>query len=545
MQWLPHLPILPILIPLFTSGILLLLKDSRRKVRLALSFASMFVQLIVAANLLGITLGTQPGQWPIGVAVYLLGDWPAPFGIVLVVDRLAAMMVMLNTVVGGAALIYAVTRWERSGVHFLPFAHFLFMGLNGAFLTGDLFNLFVFFEVLLVASYALMLHGSGEERVTAGMHYIVVNLIASFLLLIAIALIYAVTGTLNFADLAVKAGQLQGGDRRLFESAAAVLSAAFLIKAAAWPLNFWLPATYATSSPPSAAMFAIMTKLGVYCLLRMGSLLLPSGAPAAFGGEWMFAVGLATLVFGTIGVLATQKAPRLAGFAVILSSGILLTSLGVPGVTLTGPALYYLIVSVIALATFYLLLELIERSRSFGADLLAVSMEAFDLDDPEPTDDTDDVVGMAIPGAMAFLGMAYICCALLITGMPPLAGFVGKFTLMTAALQTSATDTPTTAIWLLIAAILVSGVACLYAFLRTGIRLFWSSEETVTPRLQVTEAIPVAGLILIAVALTIWAGPILGYLNQTALWLDQPQAYIDAVLSHNPVRELTTSRGTP
>src|SRR5690606_25834378 len=216
----------------------------------------------------------------------------------------------------------------------------------------------VFFEVLLVASYALMLHGSGEERVTAGMHYIVVNLMASFLLLIAIALVYAVTGTLNMADLAIKAGQLQGGDRRLFESAAAVLSAAFLIKAAAWPLNFWLPATYATASPPSAAMFAIMTKLGVYCLLRMGSLLLPSGAPAAFGGEWMFAVGLATLVFGTIGVLATQKAQRLAGFAAILSSGILLTSLGVPGVTLTGPALYYLIVSVIAIAAFFLLLEL-------------------------------------------------------------------------------------------------------------------------------------------------------------------------------------------
>src|SRR5690606_28284064 len=212
--------------------------------------------------------------------------WPAPFGIVLVLDRLAAMMVLLNTIVGVAALVYAITRWERSGVHFLPFAHFLFMGLNGAFLTGDLFNLFVFFEVLLVASYALMLHGSGEERVTAGMHYIVVNLMASFLLLIAIALVYAVTGTLNMADLAIKAGQLQGGDRLLFESGAAVLSAAFLIKAAAWPLNFWLPATYATTSPPSAALFAIMTKLGVYCLLRMGSLLLPTGAPAAFGGDW-------------------------------------------------------------------------------------------------------------------------------------------------------------------------------------------------------------------------------------------------------------------
>src|SRR5699024_2750150 len=147
----------------------------------------------------------------------------------------------LSAIVALATLVYATTRWDRVGVHFLPIFQLLLMGINGAFLTGDLFNLFVFFEVLLAASYGLMLHGSGELRVTACMHYIAVNLIASFFLLISIALIYGSTGTLNMADLAIRAGQLSRADRQLFETAAAILGIAFLIKAAAWPLNFWLP----------------------------------------------------------------------------------------------------------------------------------------------------------------------------------------------------------------------------------------------------------------------------------------------------------------
>ncbi|MDX3893959.1 monovalent cation/H+ antiporter subunit D [Pusillimonas sp.] len=536
--WLQHLPMLPIATPLMVGALLVLLKESRRKTRLALSFASVLFQMFVAYQLLLMTAGQMPDLWPQNIAVYLVGDWPAPFGIVLVADRLAAVMLLLCSILGLAALTYSTARWERAGVHFLPLFQLLLMGLNGAFLTGDLFNLFVFFEVLLGASYGLMLHGSGEMRVTAGLHYIATNLAASFLLLIGIALIYGVAGTLNMADLAVRAGQLTGGDRRLFEAAAAILGIAFLTKAAAWPLNFWLPNAYAHACAPVAAVFSIMTKVGIYALLRLGSLLLPTGAPAAFGGEWMFPLGVATLVFGAIGILATQQAERLIGYCVIMSSGTLLAALGMPGVTLTAPALFYLLTSVLALGAFYMLIEMIERTRSFGADVLAISMEAFDLDDPESPDRSDDVVGVAIPAAMAFLGMAFFCCALLVAGLPPLPGFVAKLSMLSAALQTSATDTPSMAAWTLVAAVLLSGLAGIIALTRTGIRLFWSTEETVTPRLRVSEAGSVGILLLACIALTIWAGPVMAFLEDTALLLDRPQSYIEAVMSHKTVRPL-------
>ena len=536
--WFEHLPILPVIVPLAFGAAMLLMRDSHRRAKLALGIISMLVQLVVATTLLRITDGTIPSDWPNGVGVYLLGDWPAPFGIVVVVDRLSTVMLVLTALLGTTTWIYGTARWDRAGVHFHPLFQFLLMGLNGAFLTGDLFNLFVFFEVLLAASYGLMLHGSGTARVGAGLHYIVVNLLASFLLLIALALIYGASGTLNMADLAVRAGALMGPDRLLFEAGAAILGTAFLIKAAAWPLNFWLPPAYAHASAPVAGVFAIMTKVGIYALLRIGSLLLPTGAPAAFGGEWMFPLGIATLVFGTIGMLASQQGERLAGYCVIVSSGTLLAALGMPGVTLTGPALFYMINSVLAAGALYMLLEMVERTQAFGADLLAISLEAFDLEDPEMSDRSDDVVGVAIPAAMAFLGMSFMACALLIIGLPPLSGFVAKFSLLSAALETSSTDTPSTGAWFLVTMVLVSGLAGILAFGRTGIRLFWSSEETVTPRLRISEAAPVGALILACILLAFWAGPIMNYLEDAARYLDRPDAYIEAVLDQNPLRHI-------
>lgn len=535
-DWMVHLPILPVVIPLLAGALLIIVKESHRRVRLTLAFASVVAQLLIAIKLLTITAGGEPSLWSNNIAVYLLGDWPAPFGIVAVADRLAAIMLTLSAFLGLTTLMYATARWERAGVHFLPLFQFLLMGLNGAFLTGDLFNLFVFFEVLLAASYGLMLHGSGENRVSAGLHYIAVNLVASLLLLIAIALIYGVTGTLNMADLAVRAGQISEGDRELFEAAAAILGVAFLIKAAAWPLNFWLAPAYANACPPVAAVFAIMTKVGIYALLRIGSLLLPTGAPAAFGGEWMFPVGLATLLFGTIGLVASYQTERIVAYCVVISSGTLLSALGMPGVTMTGPALFYLVSSVLATGAFFLLIEMVERTRTFGADVLAVSMDLFDLDDTNAFTETQPVVGVAIPAAMAFLGMSFIACALLITGLPPLSGFVAKFSLLSAALQTSETA-PDIEAGLLISVVLLSSLAGIVAFGRTGIRLFWANETT-TPRLRISEAAPVAALIFACIGLAIWAGPVLNFMNETALSLSFPESYVEAVLNHDTVRTL-------
>src|SRR5690606_15289691 len=172
------------------------------------------------------------------IGVYPLGNWPAPFGIVLVVDRLSALMLVLSNTLATAALIFSLAKWHQAGPRFHAIFQFLLMGLNGAFLTGDLFNLFVFFEVLLAASYALVLHGAGNERVRMGLHYIAINLTTSALFLIGVSLIYAVTGTLNMADLATRIPAVAPADRVLLESGAAILGVAFLVKAGMWPLSF-------------------------------------------------------------------------------------------------------------------------------------------------------------------------------------------------------------------------------------------------------------------------------------------------------------------
>ena len=534
-MWQQHLPVFPIAIPLITAALMLLVRDKNRHTKLALGIISLALQFYVALNLLGMADGSITTNWLHGVGVYLLGDWPAPFGIVLVVDRLAAIMLVLTSLLAGATWWYATARWDRAGVHFHPLFQLLIMGLNGAFLTGDLFNLFVFFEVFLAASYGLMLHGPGRERVSAGLHYIAVNLLSSFLLLIAIAIIYGISGTLNMADLALKAGLLSGGDRLLFEAAVAILGVAFLIKSAAWPLNYWLIATYSNTSAPVAGMFSIMTKVGVYVLLRIGSLLLPTGAPAAFSGDWMFPVGIATLAFGSFGMLAAHQPERMASYCIVISSGTLLAALGMPGVILTGPALYYLLSSVLALGAFFMLLEMISRVQSFGSDLLAVSQEAFNLSDPESEDSSDDVVGIAIPAAMVFLGMSFIACALLIIGLPPLSGFVAKLSLLSAALKSSGA---TANAWVLTATVLLSGFIGIMAFSRTGIRLFWSFSDLKVPRLRLSEAMPVAFLIALCALLAMRAGPITNYLEQTAAYLDKPEQYISAVLERNPIRSV-------
>ncbi len=200
MSWLQHLPVLPIVIPLVAGAVMLLFAESRRTTRTFIALSATLANLAVAALLVYMANLGMPEIWPGGIAVYLLGGWEAPFGIVLVADRLSAVMLMLTAVLALASLVYSLARWKRMGPHFQSLFQFLIMGVNGAFLTGDLFNLFVFVEVLLAASYGLLLHGLGAARVKAGLHYIAINLAASLVFLIGVSLIYGASGTLNMAD---------------------------------------------------------------------------------------------------------------------------------------------------------------------------------------------------------------------------------------------------------------------------------------------------------------------------------------------------------
>jgi multicomponent K+:H+ antiporter subunit D len=530
---------MPVVIPLFAGALMLFVQDSRRA-RAALAIGAVLAQLVIAGILLYLTTDAVTDIWPDGIGVYSIGKWPAPFGIVLVVDRLSALMLVLTGTVASSALLYSLARWDRVGVHYHPLFQLQLMGLNGAFLTGDLFNLFVFVEVVLAASYGLLLHGSGAPRVKAGLHYIVVNLVASLLFLIGVALIYGVAGTLNMADLGNRAAQLATSDRGLFDVGATILGIAFLIKAAAWPLNFWLPSAYAAAGAPVAALFSLLTKVGVYAIIRVSSLLDESGSHGPFGSDWLFFGGIATVAFGIIGMLAAQQLARVVAYSVIVSSGTLLAAGGLDLDALGAPALFYLCVSVLASSAFFMLTGMTERARTHfhatadEAPLPAVTYGAFGAEDSDDPMDVEDEVGVAIPAAMAFLGLAFVSCALLVAGLPPLSGFVSKFALLSAAVAVAPTAPVAMYSWVFVGTMLGTGLAAIIALTRMGMRLFWSVAGRTTPRLRVIEAAPVATLILVCVVLTMIPEPVMTYMQGAALGLSAPETYIDAVLSAQP-----------
>lgn len=528
--WLNHLVVAPIALPLITGAAMLMLDEKRRTLRSAMNIVSTITLTGVTIGLMYIVSDTSPATLP----VYRLGSWPAPFGIVLVLDRLSALMLVLTSILACASLLFSIARWHRAGLYFHPLFQFLLMGLNGAFLTGDLFNLFVFFELLLAASYGLVLHGSGFLRVRAGLQYIAVNLAAAFLFLLGVSLIYAVTGTLNMADLAVRIPAVAPENRMLLEAGAALLGIAFLVKAGMWPLCFWLTTTYAAASPPAAAIFAVMTKVGVYIVLRLSLLLFSdaAGSLANFGGPWLLFGGMMTIVFGTIGILASQDMARLAGSTVLVSSGTLLAAIGTGQIAVASSALFYLISSTIALCAFFLLIELVERGREPGADVFAVTMEAFGEDDDTATQEEE--IGIATPAAIAVLSLSFICCALLLAGLPPLSGFIAKFALLTAILNPSelgASGAISPASWMLLFLIIASGLATIIAMTRAGIRAFWLPLERSVPSVQLAEIVPIAMLLLLCGVMTVQAGPVMRYMQSTTQSLRAPQDYIGSVLS--------------
>ncbi|EJM85435.1 formate hydrogenlyase subunit 3/multisubunit Na+/H+ antiporter, MnhD subunit [Pseudomonas sp. GM74] len=542
MMAMTHLIVAPILLPLLTAAIMLMLGEKHRPLKARINLFSSLLGLGIAVALLQ---WTQTTGVPGSIGVYLPSNWQVPFGLVLVVDRLSALMLVLTGIIGVSALLFAMARWDSAGSSFHALFQIQLMGLYGAFLTADLFNLFVFFEVLLAASYGLMLHGSGRARVSSGLHYISINLLASSLFLIGAALIYGVTGTLNMADLAVKIPLVTEADRGLLHAGAGILAVAFLAKAGMWPLNFWLVPAYSSASAPVAAMFAIMTKVGVYTLLRLWTLLFSAqaGASAFFAGDWLIYGGMATIVCAAIAILAAQRLERMASLSILVSAGILLSTIGFAQPNLVGAALFYLFSSTLALSALFLLAELIERSRSANeiqledeTELLPRPLES--LHPPKGTNLDDDqkaVVGQVIPWTMAFLGLSFIACALLIIGMPPLSGFIGKLGLIGALLNPlglgNSGDTPVSnAAWGLLVLLIVSGLASLIAFSRLGIQRFWTPAERPSPLLRRLECIPIFALLGLSIALTFKADPLLRYTQAAADALYNPQQYVMAVL---------------
>ncbi|MDO4682523.1 MAG: monovalent cation/H+ antiporter subunit D [Lautropia sp.] len=553
----PHLIVAPVLLPLMTAALMLALGDQKRATLAWINVGSCLLGLLLAI-VLGLSVHNgvapaSPGQPASSIGtlgIYLPANWQVPFGIVLVLDRLSALMLLLTAIMACAAIIFAVANWDRIGVHFHPLFQIQLMGLNGAFLTADLFNLFVFFEVLLAASYGLLLHAPGKTRVASGLHYIAINLVASSFFLIGAALLYGVTGTLNMADLAARIPEVAAEDTGLLHAGAAILAMAFLTKAAMWPLGFWLVPAYSAAGAPVAALFAIMTKVGIYAVLRLWSLMFSGdGGAERWGGDWLVAGGLVTIAFGLIGLLEARQLGRIAGFSVIVTSGTLLAALGFNLPTVTGGAFYYLLSSTMAAGAMFLLIELIDRSRLLESEHPNpddADPVPFFLDELEPPPDTnldefqEALTGRVIPAAIAFLGFSFIGCTLLLTGMPPLSGFVGKFMMLSGLLNPAglgaedASPIPLQA-WLMLALVILAGLAALIALSRTGIRMFWTPRDRPVPQLKVLECVPIAVLLCLCLLITFRAEPLSRYLQAAASDLHDPSAYVDSVLITRPL----------
>ena len=560
----PHLIIAPVLLPVLTAALMLALGEQRRETLAGLNVGSCLVGLalsiLLAWSVHHGAAPASPGQTPgsIGtLGIYLPANWPTPFGIVLVLDRLSSAMLLLTSVMATAALIFAVARWDRIGVHFHPLFQIQLMGLNGAFLTGDLFNLFVFFEVLLAASYGLLLHGPGRQRVGAGLHYIAINLVASSFFLVGAAMLYGVTGTLNMADLAVRIPEVAAQDQAMLHAGVAILGMAFLTKAAVWPMGFWLVPAYSAAGAPVAALFSIMTKVGIYAILRLWSLGF-SGEEGTlrWGADWLVAGGLATVAFGLLGLLQARQLGRVTGFGVMVPSGTLLAAIGFNQPTVTGGALYYLLSSTMAAGAMFLLIELIDRSRLLESEFPNpddADPVPFFLDEIEPPRDTnldeqqEALTGRVIPASTAFLGFSFLACTLLLTGTPPLSGFIGKFMMLSGLLSTeeagSALQEPvSTAAWVMLALVIAAGFAALVALSRTGIRMFWTPRDRPAAQLKVLECLPIGLLLTLCLLISFRAEPLARYLQAAASELKDPHGYVQAVQGVRPLPPPSVTR---
>ncbi|MDJ0820670.1 MAG: monovalent cation/H+ antiporter subunit D [Paracoccaceae bacterium] len=503
-----HWIILPVILPAILAPFIVLAARYHITIQRVFSVAGVLAQIVLTA---GLAWHVSDGT----VLLYQLGDWAAPFGIVVVGDRLSTLMVLLTSVLALFVLLYAIgSKWDERGRHFHALYQFQLMGIMGAFLTGDLFNLFVFFEVLLIASYGLMIHAGGDARLRAGVQYVLYNLVGSTLFLFALGAIYAEAGTLNMADLAQRAQLISEEATVGIRIAAVLLILVFMIKAAVVPLHFWLPSSYAEAPAPVAALFAIMTKVGAYAIIRVYTMVFPPDLEVTSGlhDVWLLPAALISIAVGTIGILAAKKLDRLVAFAVIGSMGMVMTAIAMFTPEGIAAALYYMVHSTLAAAALFLIVDLVRDSR---ADLRLT---------PQPP-----VAGAAMTAGLFFTA------AIAMTGLPPLSGFLGKLLILNAGFDTAGT------VWIW-SFVLIGSLIGIVGFGRAGSVLFWKSksllpedgdetEDTDRPAApSVLSYAAVGGLLTMLVLHTVFAGQIIGYTNTIAAQLFAPDTYITTVI---------------
>jgi multicomponent K+:H+ antiporter subunit D len=326
-------------------------------------------------------------------------------------------------------------------------------------------------------------------------------------------------------------------DRGLVRAAAAILAVAFLAKAAAWPLNFWLVPAYSAATAPAAALFAILTKVGVYALLRTATLLSAGGAATSLGGDALLLLGAGTATLAALGMLGTHQLARQAGFSVILSAGTLLAAFGLGRAAVTGGALFYLASSTLSASALFLLVDVVERWRNAGAtagDEAPYLTPRLEQRDVNLDDEEEPLVGLPFPASTAFLGLAFLSCALLVAGLPPFSGFVGKLAMLRGAVAAPEAGGAVPArAWAFLALLLGTGLLSLLALSRAGIRCFWSAPRRDPPRIRLAEGLPIVALLAACLGLTLAAGPVSRYALEAARAVHAPDEYIEAVLGRD------------
>ncbi len=516
--WTEHTPIFSILIPAITAFILVLLgnpgsgslaQDWRQPWRRGISYTSGLLGLFTAVNYL---IFASSGQ----ISVYNLGEWTAPFGIVLVLDQLSALMLVLTYGLAVPVMWFASKEWDERGRYFHAMCHFLLMGLTGAFLTGDLFNLFVFFEILLMASYVLLLHGQGKARFQLGIHYVTINLLASALFLIGLGMIYGSVGSLNMADVARLMPLLEGDQHRIAVAGGLLLFTVFGIKAAMLPVGFWLPKTYAVATTPVAALFTIMTKVGIYAILRVNGTVFDDAISREILQYILLPIGLITSVYGVIGAMGAERLRRFIGFMILSSVGTILIAISLFNTLAWAAALYYLVHSTIIAAAFYILSGWITSQRGEFKDHFKIA----------PQMKQHKVVALT-----------YFTIALMMAGLPPFSGFLGKVFILQATAHSPYQ-------LLIIVTVLVVSLLSIIAFTRVGFVIFWRAtkpeDNPDVAAYAAYQALPEQApkrndktiyLLLVGLmAYMVFAGPIQKYTYQTAEQIQNNVLYEQTLL---------------
>jgi multicomponent Na+:H+ antiporter subunit D len=502
MTWLVPLPVV---MPLLGAAVALLIRRHPNLQR-GVSLLVLSATLTVASTLLALTVNGDP-------LVVTVGGWAAPLGIVLVADRLAALMLVVSSAVTLCVLVYSIGQGMADGDGATPVSVYhpayliLTAGVTNAFLAGDLFNLYVGFEILLAASYVLITIGATESRIRDGTTYVVVSLLSSLIFLTAIGLIYAATGTLNMAQLA---GRLHALPDSLQLALQSMLLLAFGIKAAIFPLSAWLPDSYPTAIAPVTAVFAgLLTKVGVYSIIRTQTLLFPDGP----GANVLLVAAVLTMIIGILGAVAQSDIKRLLSFTLVSHIGYMLFGIGLVSNAGLGGAIFYVVHHIIIQTTLFLAAGLIERRGG--------------------TTTLDRLGGLARLAPV--LGVLFFLPALNLAGIPPFSGFLGKLALLQAGVANGGALA-----WLLVGGSVVTSLLTLYAIGRVWNLAFWRAPHVETPvaeavmpgpmlpRLMVAATL---ALVVLSTGLTVVSGPLTDVTTRAATDLLGRQPYVRAVFA--------------